>query len=312
MTRSALKDDAIHPNASFGDRFRAWWHGEELPPAKRDLSSVALQRKPANAALRVLDRPALLQEIWGEGFSSWNDRDLLLNLLNSLAVDKSSSVIELGAGLGGTLRFMAEHYGCWALGLEASDALVQSGIKISSRLGLATKAELRRFDIEKDPLRRNAADGIVAFDYFSKLRDKEAALEKVKTSLKSRGRFVVVDFFLKDQRKAKTLGLWPTKEDNPPHFWPVKQLIGYLKNSGFDLHVNEDIALPVRRAVERNWSRFATDENLKTFSLSTIALAMKEAEYWANRMRAVDQGLLEIRRLTVIKKHAGTLTMSDW
>ena len=73
-------------------------------------------------------RIGLSQKIWGEGFSSPGEEDYILGLVKSLGLTPAMSELDLGAGLGGAGRVMAQSFGCWVTSLEVNPDLAKAGI----------------------------------------------------------------------------------------------------------------------------------------------------------------------------------------
>src|SRR3546814_6096004 len=64
-------------------------------------------------------RLEVMQQIWGKGMSGPGDEEYILRLVKPLALNPAHTVIDVGAGLGGATRLIAEKFDIWITGLES-------------------------------------------------------------------------------------------------------------------------------------------------------------------------------------------------
>jgi len=127
---------------SFSERFMAWWEGYDLKrPARRatgDEGAAGGEATPAaGPGLDRQGRPLwsatrldVAEKLWGEGFVSPGSEDYLPTLVKPLGLNPAMSVLDLGAGLGGTTRLMAKQFGAWVSAIlrGRSDATLRDAI----------------------------------------------------------------------------------------------------------------------------------------------------------------------------------------
>ncbi len=179
--------------ASFRERFMAWWEGleptpsAEGPPPPRNPRYEVPQQHWETARLR------LIQEVWGEGFSSPGGAELILNMVKLFGLDPAMSVLDLGAGLGGGARTMADGFGVWVNGLEADAQLAEAGMAVSTKAGLAKRAPIQTFDPENLDGKPKSVDCVFSKEFLYRVKDKAGLLRTIESLLKSRGQILFTD-----------------------------------------------------------------------------------------------------------------------
>src|SRR3546814_16629878 len=83
-------------------------------------------------------RLEVMQQIWGKGMSGPGDEEYILRLVKPLALNPAHTVIDVGAGLGGATRLIAEKFDIWITGLESDREVADKGMELSTMAGLAT------------------------------------------------------------------------------------------------------------------------------------------------------------------------------
>ena len=192
----------------FKVRFGAWWEGRDLQ------AELEKQRVSEEVAKVVDDQPApkpvekkpeilwpsqrlrLAQEIWGAGYTSPAGDDYILDLIKPFGINPKQSLLEVGAGLGGASRAIANKFDLWVTAFEAEPLLVKKGIEQATKVGLEKRAALSVFDPEQPDLKNKRYDCILARECFFTVKNKTDALKTLLESIKSRGQVLITDFML--------------------------------------------------------------------------------------------------------------------
>src|SRR3546814_17120042 len=87
-------------------------------------------------------RLEVMQQIWGKGMSGPGDEEYILRLVKPLALNPAHTVIDVGAGLGGATRLIAEKFDIWITGLESDREVADKGMELSTMAGLAKRAPI--------------------------------------------------------------------------------------------------------------------------------------------------------------------------
>lgn len=293
-------------------RVRAWWDGNELQIRQKTAEEEAGEDDSSTAPTRVLDRATMLQELWGEGLCDPGNIEFLLQLVKPLGLDPAMTVVNLGAGLGGGARIMVEHFGPWVQGLESDKELAEAGMTLSETAGMGKKAQITYFKPDQHAYRPGIADCVLAKEFFWKVEDKDRMLQSVNKLLKDRGQFLFTDYVLCEGTKQKDLNDWAEEEPGLFPFWTQAQYEACLEAQKFDVRINEDITTEFAKLVTDSWGAFLRNSRMDDLSPETGQALIREAEFWTRRIKAMDEGQVQIRRIYAIKKFAAAGGMSDW
>ena len=183
--------------------------GEATPAAGPGLDR---QGRPLWSATRL----DVAEKLWGEGFVSPGSEDYLPTLVKPLGLNPAMSVLDLGAGLGGTTRLMAKQFGAWVTGLESSPLLVKAGMERSYKLGLVRQAPIQAYDPEafRYPKR---VDAVFAKEAFFTVIDKAGLLDNLVVVLKPRGQVLFTDYVTDPGGlESPALASWAAREPVEP------------------------------------------------------------------------------------------------
>lgn len=102
--------------------------------------------------------------------------------------------LDLGAGLGGPARHLAETSACHVVGLDLAEEFCSVGNELSRRMGLGDKVDLRQGDITQlDGFEEASFDGAWIIHVGMYIEDKLAFYKQVERVLKPGGRFLIFD-----------------------------------------------------------------------------------------------------------------------
>ena len=188
-------------------RLKAWWNGQDVTVRSKAASSESARPPQLAAAGHEVryapgkpgwetDRIELFQQIWGEGFSVPGGAVCVREAVNPFGLNESMSVLELGCGLGGAARTLAEEFGAWVTGLESDPYLRVAGAKISEMQGLTKKAEILAVDpADYGPLQRGF-DHMISRERLYAAPGRKAFLRRLLPALKPKGQLALTDFVL--------------------------------------------------------------------------------------------------------------------
>ena len=301
---------------SFRTRFRAWWEGYDVPlserPAEEHQAAAAAPAKPvASGPVRadgkrpdpdagLLDRHGkplwsatrieVAEKLWGEGFIGPGGADYVPDLVKPLGLDKTMSVLDLSAGLGGITRLMASHFGAWVTGLELSPVLAKKGAEYSEKEGLLRQAPISHFDPNCMVLDRKF-DAVFAKEIFFCL-DKEKILTEIRQFLKPGGQLLFTDYLVADTIDLTGLAGWAEAEHLAPCPWRPSETANCLKALGFDVRVALDMTdMQLKLIMERlgEFHTFLSDHEIDDAETKVAITA--EIGLWARRADALRHGL---------------------
>ena len=295
-------------------RVKAWWDGNELQvrPKGRGGDGSDGGDSDLDIPTRTLDRPTLLQALWGNGLCDPGPEEYLLQLVKPLGLDPSMTVLHLGAGLGGAARAMVEHFGPWVLGLESDKELAAAGMALSEGAGMAKKAEILYFNPVEHTYRPNTADAVLSKEFFWRVNDKDRMIMAAHTLLKERGQLLFTDYVLAEGTNESDLTAWADRESESFSLWTQAQYEEILEARKLDVRISEDITKDYVRLVTDGWGSFLKNSRIDDLCPETGGALIREAEIWTERVKAMDEGQVNVQRFYAIKKTSSGLTMSDW
>ena len=112
----------------------------------------------------------------------------------ALQLGSTSRVLDVGSGLGGPARYLADRTGCSVTALELQPELHEAGRRLTSRSGLADRVEHLEGDILNGPPAGPGFDGIVSMLCFLHIPDRTALFASCAAALRSGGRIFIDDY----------------------------------------------------------------------------------------------------------------------
>ncbi len=290
-------------------RIKAWWEGYEL-----ELHQKQLEGKPTDAdkthVVRYVRpemrwetaRIALVQKVWGDGLVGPGGEETILSLVNPFGLTPAMSLLDLGAGLGGAARIMADHFGVWVTGLEAESQLAEAGMELSNMAGLGKKAPVNSFDPEHFELQPHTFDCVFSKEFMYTVEDKDRVFRTLDVALKERGQLLFTDFVLAEsERKSEALEQWAAKEPVTPHPWAMEDYVKALTRYKFDVRITEDITKETGNQITDCWSNYMGRVDQDALDSEAGSVLVDEVELWTRRVQLMKAGDLKVCRILGVK-----------
>ncbi len=322
-------------------RLHAWWEGIELPPeapgAPKGAAAIPPPRAtrtphatptlgtqaPAQPNLLPDEPPLLLTKrvyedepedgswtgerlaaselIWGQDFTQPGGEDLFLAFARPFGQIKAKNLLQLGAGVGGGTRALADQLGCWVTGLEADPLLAHDGHDRSVQMGMEARAPVRAYDPDRFELRARSFDYVFARESFHTIADRPRLFQALHVGLKPAGEMVFTDFLLSGGTPSEALSIWLGGHLPEPKPGGIPDTESTLKRTGFDIRRAEDVTATYRTQLTASWD--AATQHIRSSPLSRAALrpVIAECERWQRLVGAIDGGDLVVARFHVTK-----------
>ena len=301
-------------------RLKAWWEGYDLELHQKESEGTPLDSGEAHHKVRY-ERPemrwetariALVQEVWGIGLVGPGGEEAILSLVKPFGLTPAMSLLELGAGLGGAARVMADHFGVWVTGLEAETHLAEAGMELSNMAGLGKKAPVNSFDPEHFELQPKTYDCVFSKEFLFTVEDKDRLFRMVDLALKDRGQLLFTDFVLAEpKRKTDGLDHWSASEPVTPHPWAMEDYVKALTHYKLDIRITEDITKETGKQITECWSNYMARVDQASLDSEAGSVLVDEVELWTRRVKLMKAGDLKVCRILGVKKPRDGL-LSDW
>lgn len=122
-------------------------------------------------------------------------RESTVELANLVNIKPSDLVLDVGCGLGGTARFLAEQYGCQVTGIDLTEEYVKVGKRLTKFVGLDRKVELRKANALQLPLDNDTFDIVWTEHAQMNIADKATFYSEIARVLKPGGHLLFHDIF---------------------------------------------------------------------------------------------------------------------
>jgi len=305
--------------APFRERFKAWWEGYELVPDQIEPVAVPAAeeddvklRYEASAERWTQSRIDLVQKVWGDGLTGPGGMERILEMVKPLDLTPAMSVLDLGAGLGGAARIVADHFGTWVTGFEADRPLAEAGMEASTKAGLGKKAPVEGFDPENFEVKPKSYDSVFSKEFFFTVQNKERLLRQIELILKDQGQIMFTDFVLPEpDHSSPALDAWCAAEPGEPAPWAMETYVTALSAKKMDVRISEDITEETRTLISQAWATYMAGVNRSDLDNASVSAMVEEAELWARRVKLLESGDLKVYRVHAIKIQAANL-LSDW
>lgn len=109
-----------------------------------------------------------------------------------------SLVLDVGCGLGGPCRMLADEYGCNVMGIDITEAFINTAIKLTELVQLQHKAKFLQADALQLPFEDNYFDAAWTQHVQMNIQDKERFYSEIYRVLKPGGHFIYYDILSKN------------------------------------------------------------------------------------------------------------------
>ena len=313
---------SVKPRIGLGLRLRAWWNGvepEDLAAAGPQVTKSRVRNRTPRAETSLVaplaewenGRIRVMQVIWGADHGMPGGADHVSALMKPFGLEPGKSVMVFGANIGGAVRTIATECQALTTGYEIDGDLAHAGKQLSATAGLDRKAEMQLYVPADFDLPPNSFDGILSAEALYRYRNKYELLAKLQKSLRPKGQLCITDFVLAPGVKPNDPRLKAFSGEEL-EFWQAEQYERRFRELSLEVRTTEDIGDSYRQMILRGWAELAQADQAKLATARAFSSELEaELAYWAERLKALESGALQLLRFYVIKK-AETRLMSDW
>lgn len=161
-------------------------------------------------------------------------RQATLELARRMELGRDAHVLDLGSGLGGPARTLAETYGCQVTGIDLTQSFCDAANAMSGWLGLSDKVRFVHGDATRPPFPPAGFDAAMTIHVAMNVAAKDALYAAAKRALKPGRIFAVYDILQGEGGPVLYPVPW-AREPSISHLATPPQMRGLLTGAGFEI-----------------------------------------------------------------------------
>ena len=162
-----------------------------------------------------------------------------LMLAEKLTMNASSSVLDIGCGIGGPARFLSSEFGCKVSGIDLTADFVNTGNSLTDQVGLSDKVKLIEASALNIPFADNSFDVSYMIHVGMNIADKDVLFSEAFRVTKPGGVFGIYDVMLLGNCELQYPLPWAVEEDGNA-IASATDYISTLIKAGFSLKHEDD------------------------------------------------------------------------
>jgi ubiquinone/menaquinone biosynthesis C-methylase UbiE len=198
-------------------------------------------------------------------------REATVELAHLAGLWPGSRVLDVGCGLGGSVRYLADEHQCRATGIDLTREYVETARSLAERVGLAAKAQFIQASALDIPFAGGSFDVVWTEHTQMNIGDKSRFHSEVARVLKPGGRFVFHDILQGEGGEPYYPLPW-ANDASISYLAKVESLRGLLRDARFSILAWED-----RSQKSLEWFTAAT-EKVKKGGRSPLGLHLLMGE----------------------------------
>ena len=183
-------------------------------------------------------------------------REATLELAERMNLRPDCHVLDIGSGLGGAARALAETHGCRVTGIDLTEAFCEAANALSGWVGLGERVAFRQGDATDLPFEADRFDAAMTIHAAMNIAAKPRLYEEARRVLKPGARFAVYDVLQGEGGEALFPAPW-AREPSISHLATPDQMRALLTDAGFRLVETHDSTGESQRWFEAMAERMA-------------------------------------------------------
>src|SRR5438552_1249972 len=152
-----------------------------------------IQLRPACGG-RAKTRPHCAQAIWRPSTSFISEvAKATLELAGQMNLRRDAGVLDIGSGLGGPARTLAEEYGCHVTGIDLTPSFCEAAAAMSTWVGLGKRVAFQQADATDLPFADNQFDAAMTIHVAMNIPAKQQMYAEARRVVRPGGIFAVYD-----------------------------------------------------------------------------------------------------------------------
>ncbi len=156
------------------------------------------------------------------------------HLLKDLRFDTHKQVLDIGCGIGGTSRFLADRYNVTVTGIDLTSEYIEAGNVINKWVSLDDRVSLRCGDANNIENEDEVFDLAVMLHVGMNIQNKATLFSEVARLLVRGGQFAIYDVMLKNEAEIQYPVPWASNSEMS-FLEPMQRYKHYLEAAGFSI-----------------------------------------------------------------------------
>lgn len=244
----------------------------------------------------------LMERLWGKGFLLPGGTEFVSELTKPLSLGTKTTILVLGAGMGGPSNLIANEFGAFIDGIEPDPELAKASADRAAIVKGISRVTIKNLTIDDDAAFDRKYDAIFGQEILLHRPDTREFLNRCVKGLKDNGKLVITDFTSPDDVADGAAADWLKREKAVGPTLNESELRTLFKEAGFRMRTVEDMTDRYVGLVLDGW--VALEESLRANAANRdIILGMlEEAERWALRVTMLKNDQISYTRLFATKK----------
>lgn len=166
-------------------------------------------------------------------------RQATIDLGRRAGLDEKMRVLDLGSGVGGPARTLAETFGCQVIGLDLAEVFVEASRVLSARVGLSDSVSFHQGDVLDMPFDDETFDAVFMIHLNMNVEDKTAMFSEIRRVMKKGAKLVLWEVCKGDKDGFIFPVPW-ADDDSFSTLVEMDDLINHLKEVGLHPLVTDD------------------------------------------------------------------------
>lgn len=211
----------------------------------------------------------------------------------------SAHVLDVGSGIGGAARYVAQVFGCRVTGIDLTPEFVEAAEDLTRRTGLSDRVDYQLASALAMPFEGAKFDAAFTFHVAMNIREREALYQEIGRVLKPGAPFLVYDVMKAGEAPLTYPVPWATTPETS-HLVTPTEMRALLVGSGFKVEEVED---RTAFGIEFFRQRFAAAASSAPALGLHLLMGPDMRERFANMLQGLEAGAIAPIEM-VARKHA--------
>lgn len=244
----------------------------------------------------------LMERLWGKGFLLPGGTEFISELTKPLSLGSKTTILVLGAGMGGPSNLIANEFGAFIDGIEPDPELAQASAKRAAIVKGISRVTIKNLTIDDDAAFDRKYDAIFGQEILLHRADIKKFLNLCASGLKDNGKLVITDFTSPDNVADGAIDAWLKREGTVSPTLNESDLRTLFKDAGFRMRTVEDLTDRYVGLVLDGWVALEESLRANTANRDILLGMIEEAERWAVRVAMLKNDQIGYTRLFATKK----------